>query len=201
LARRSKYDRLARGYDRRWAFYLRESIARTRAHVRLEPYQRMLDVGCGTGQLLEQLSGQVPTATLIGVDPSEGMLAVAHDRVPTARLIVGIAEALPIRSGSIDWLVAASMFHYVRDPLAARREFRRVLKPGGTLVLTDWSADSVTGRLQARWSQAIDPAVRHVYTALELQAILVASGFAVTMERYKINWWWGLMTVVAVKPA
>jgi ubiquinone/menaquinone biosynthesis C-methylase UbiE len=195
----NKYDRLAASYDRRWSTYIRESLARTLAQVALKPGQVLLDVGCGTGQLLAQIAATVPDAILIGVDPSEAMLAVAHGRVPRATLMTGTAESLPVESASVDWLVTTNAFHYVREPFAARREFRRVLRPGGTLVLTDWSADFLTTRLLARWAKATDPAFRHVYTALELQAILVASGFDVSVETYKINRWWGLMTVRAVR--
>jgi ubiquinone/menaquinone biosynthesis C-methylase UbiE len=195
----NKYDRLAASYDRRWSFYIRESLARTVSQIDLTPGQVLLDVGCGSGQLLEQMATRVPAATFVGVDPSEGMLGVARRRVPRATLLTGTAESLPVESASVDWLVTTSAFHYVRDPFAARREFRRVLRPGGSLVLTDWSADFLTTRLLARWAKATDPAFRHVYTALELQAILVASGFNVSVETYKINWWWGLMTVRAVR--
>ena len=195
----NKYDWLARRYDSRWRFYLRESIRRTLAHVETQPGHRLLDVGCGTGRLLSAVAAAHPDTALVGVDLSHGMLSVARSSVASARLIQGRAEQLPVASGSVDWLVTTSVFHYVQEPFAARREFRRVLKPGGTLVLTDWSADYPTMRLQARWSKSTDAAFRHVYTALELQAILVAAGFDVSVETYKINWYWGLMTVRAVK--
>jgi ubiquinone/menaquinone biosynthesis C-methylase UbiE len=195
----SKYDRVSRRYDSRWRFYVQESIRRTLAHVDVQAGQTLLDVGCGTGQLLTAVAETRPQVQLAGVDVSRGMLNVARRRVPSARLIQGRVEQLPVPGGSVDWLVTTSVFHYVQEPFAARREFRRVLRPGGTLVLTDWSADYPTMRLQARWSKATDRSFRHVYTALELQAILVAAGFDVTVDTYKINWYWGLMTVKAVK--
>lgn len=136
---------------------------------------------------------------MIGLDISAGMLAVARARVPAGHFLRGRAEALPLASASVDWLTATSMFHYVNDPFVVRREFRRVLRPGGTLILTDWSADYATMRLQARWSKATDRSFRHVYTALELQAILGAAGFDVATETYKIGWYWGLMTIRATK--
>ena len=196
----AKYDALARRYDRRWSFYIRESIRRTLEHVALQPGQTLLDVGCGTGRLLAEVSTREPGAVLIGVDPSANMLEAARSRVPsTVRLLPGTAEVIPVDSGAVDWLVSTSVFHYVQDPFAARREFRRVLRPGGTLVLTDWSTDFPTMRAQARWSKATETAVRHVYSAMELQALLVAGGFDVTVDTYKINWYWGLMTVRAVR--
>ena len=195
----TKYDRLAHRYDARWPSYISKSVQRTLAHVKPRPGERLLDVGCGTGELLAAIARQDSGATLIGVDPSPAMLAVAREKLPAASFLEGTAESIPVESSSVDWLVTTSAFHYVADPLSARREFRRVLRPGGTLVLTDWSADFVTMRLRARWSKLLDPAIRHVYTAIELQALLVAAGFYVRVETYKLNWYWGLMTVHAVK--
>ena len=195
----SKYDRLARRYDRRWASYLHASLGHTLAQIQLRDGQTVLDVGCGTGQLLATLAATTPAATFIGVDASREMLRVAQSRVQRGRFIRGAAEQLPIASGSVDWLVTTSVFHYVSDPFAARREFRRVLSPGGTLVLTDWSADYLTTRLLARWSRVFDPDIRHVYTPIELQAIFGAAGFDVKVENYEVGRGWGLMTMKATR--
>jgi ubiquinone/menaquinone biosynthesis C-methylase UbiE len=195
----AKYDAVAARYDARWSFYVRESIGRTLAHLNPRTGHRVLDVGCGTGQLLGEVAARWPGTSLVGIDPSPRMLQQAKARVPSAHLVLGTAESLPAESASVDWLVTTSAFHYVRDPFVARREFRRVLRPGGTLVLTDWSADFLTTRLQARWSKATDRRFQRIYTAIELQAILVAGGFDVTVETYKISWYWGLLTARARK--
>ena len=195
----AKYDAVAARYDARWSFYVRETLGRTLAHVSPRRGERVLDVGCGTGQLLGEVAARWPGTVLVGVDPSPRMLEQAKRRVPAAHLVLGAAESLPVESGSVDWLVTTSAFHYVRDPFVARREFRRVLRPGGTLVLTDWSADFLTTRLQARWSKATDGRFQRIYTALELHAILIAGGFDVVVETYKINWYWGLLTARARK--
>lgn len=191
----------ARRYDARWPSYIRESLRHTFERIDLRPGQRLLDVGCGTGQLLAAAHAHTPDAILAGVDPSRSMLGVARRRVPgSVALLQASAEGLPVRSGSIDWLVMTSVLHRVHDPLATRREFRRVLRPGGTLVLTDWCDDFLSMRVQARWSRFADRAFRHSYSALELQAFLIAGGLeVVSLEAYKINWHWGLMTAAAVK--
>lgn len=196
-----KYDRLASTYDARWAKYVRVSTGRTLEHIAVQPGQTVLDVGCGTGQLLAALDARGRGARLLGMDPSTQMIDAARRRLDGA---IGLtrctAEAMAVESASVDWLVTTNMFHYVRDPQAARREFRRVLRPGGTLVLTDWCDDFRVMRLRARWEAAVDPAFRHVYGTLEMQALLVAGGFDVAViDRYKIGWSWGLMTVVAKK--
>ena len=188
-------------YDLRWPRYIRESLRHTFDRIELHPRQQLLDVGCGTGQLLAAARARAPEAHLAGLDPSQAMLDVARRRVsPSIGLIRATAEAIPVRSGTVDWLVMTSVLHRVRDPLAARREWRRVLRPGGTLVLTDWCEDFPTMRLQARWSRLTDRAFRHMYSALELQALLIAGGLdVVSIDRYKISWRWGLMTATAVK--
>jgi ubiquinone/menaquinone biosynthesis C-methylase UbiE len=198
-------DRLASAaahqYDSRWPRYIRESLRHTFRCIELHPGQQLLDVGCGTGQLLAAAHARTPEARLAGLDPSSAMLDVARRRVsPATTLMRAAAEAIPVRSGTVDWLVMTSVLHRVRDPLAARREWRRVLRPGGTLVLTDWCEDFLSMRLQARWSRLTDRAFRHMYSALELQALLIAGGLEpVSLDRYKINWHWGLMTATAVK--
>jgi ubiquinone/menaquinone biosynthesis C-methylase UbiE len=191
----------AQRYDSRWPRYIRESLRHTFDRIDLQPGQRLLDVGCGTGQLLAGAHAHTPDAILTGIDPSRSMLGVARRRVPdSVALLQASAEAVPVRSGSVDWLVMTSVLNRVHDPVATRRECRRVLRPGGTLVLTDWCDDFLTMRLQARWSRLTDRAFRHIYSALELQAFLIAGGLeVVSLERYKINWHWGLMTAVAVK--
>jgi ubiquinone/menaquinone biosynthesis C-methylase UbiE len=191
----------ARRYDARWPHYIRESLRHTLERIDLKPGQTLLDIGCGTGQLLAAAHEREPQAVLAGIDPSSSMLAVARRRVSrSTTLLQAPGEAIPLRSGIVDWLVMTSVLHRVRDPLAVRRECRRVLRPGGTLVLTDWCDDFLSMRLQARWSRLTDRAFRHIYSALELQAFLIAGGLeVVAIDRYKIDWHWGLMTAEAVK--
>lgn len=197
----SKYDRLASTYDARWDTYGRSSVRQTLVEATVRPDEVVLDVGCGTGRLLAAVDAAVRGAMLIGVDPSAAMIELAARRLGgAARLLLGVAEEIPVRSGSVDWLFNTSMFHDVRDPFAARREFRRVLRPGGTLVLTDWCADFRVTRLQAGMVGVGGPGLRHVYGALEMQALLVAGGLEVLeITRFKATWCWGLMTVRARK--
>jgi ArsR family transcriptional regulator len=123
----------------------------------LHPDWTVADVGTGTGAMLPLLSPHVKN--IIAVDPSPAMLKAAKNRVrtldlPNVDLRPGSAERLPLDSGSVDVVLLALVLVYTPDPPAALAEARRVLKPGGTLLLIDLQPHSVEllrEKLQHRW--------------------------------------------------
>jgi len=102
---------------------------------------RLLDVGCGTARTLRQIAIAHPDLAVVGVDLSRYYLDVARRvlRGRRAALAVGNGEALPLASGSFDAVTCVYLFHEL--PQGARRrvlaEARRVLRPGGLLVVED----------------------------------------------------------------
>ncbi len=162
----------------------------------------LLDVGCGTGVLLAALFDKCPQATLMGLDPVPGMLRVARKRLsPEIGLTEARAETLPFADAVFDVVVSCSVFHYIRQPQKALCEIRRVLRPGGQVVLTDWCADYLTCRILYRYLRLRGMSCHRVYQRAELLDLFRRAGFAnLQGERYKINWLWGLMTVRATKP-
>jgi SAM-dependent methyltransferase len=197
-----QYRRLAPRYDRRWAYYVQASTRSTARRIDLHPGESLLDIGCGTGALLDLLGHSCPGAHLAGIDPCPEMLRIARGRLSgTALLVQAFAEQLPLAGGSFDIVTSASAFHFFRGPGQALAEMRRVLRPGGRLVVTDWCDDFLTCRLCDRLLRWLDAAHAGVYASAECRALLEAAGFAsVRMERYKIDWLWGLMTATARNP-
>ncbi|MGM1065586.1 class I SAM-dependent methyltransferase [Saccharothrix sp. Mg75] len=108
---------------------------------------RVLDVGCGTGNLLRSIGERHPRVELVGLDPDPKALARAGRKIRRAGLAVrldrGFAQELPHPDGSFDRVFSSLMLHHLdtasKDALLA--EVRRVLRPDGVLVLADATLD------------------------------------------------------------
>lgn len=198
----AEYAKAARDYDEKWAFYVEATTRETLRRVPMTPTSRVLDVGCGTGELLRRLRAKYPDAVLAGLDPVEEMLAVARDKLSGKEdLRIGYADALPWSAGMFDIVVSCNMFHYISHPVVALREMARVLRPGGVLVLTDWCDDYLACRLCNLYLRLTNRAFYKTYREAECLDLVRAAGFRdVKLERYKINWLWGLMTAVVTVP-
>lgn len=92
----------------------------------------VLELGCGSGALLERL--QALAGRLVAVEPDAELAALARTRVPDAEVLTGQAEALPLSERSVDAAVARYVLQHLPDPAAALRELARVLRPGGVLA-------------------------------------------------------------------
>ncbi|WP_038071827.1 class I SAM-dependent methyltransferase [Thermus scotoductus] len=108
----------------------------------LPPGESLLEVGAGTGFWLKRL----PYARKVGLEPSLAMLQAGRRRVPEATWVEGRAEALPFPGQSFDVVLLFTVLEFVEDVEKALVEARRVLKPGGSLLvgileaLSPWAA-------------------------------------------------------------
>ncbi|MGH8397016.1 MAG: methyltransferase domain-containing protein [Gammaproteobacteria bacterium] len=198
---RKEYARLAPVYDTRWSLYIEATTNATLARLSAHRTARILDVGCGTGILLQGLAQKFPQATLFGIDPVPEMLAVARTCVsPSTELHEAWVEELPFEDNTFDVVVSCNMFHYVQQPVSALVEMSRVLRPGGELLITDWCDDYLTCRIFAWCLRLFSPVHMKVYGRWECLRLLKEAGYPQAhLERYKINWLWGLMTARMTK--
>lgn len=158
---------------------LKKSLATT---SRRRPF--VLDLGCGTGAVMKELAR---FATPIGLDMSSLALGFCRSR-GLDRLLVGRGENVPLRSDSLDAVVALDVFEHIEDHTAAFQEANRVLKPGGVLVLSVPAFKSLWG--------PHDVALMHFrrYRRLEVKRQLESAGFRVEKLSYAI---FALFPVVA----
>jgi demethylmenaquinone methyltransferase/2-methoxy-6-polyprenyl-1,4-benzoquinol methylase len=122
------YDRTATvlsfGQDPRWRRFLVS---------RVPPGTRVLDVATGTGAVAAELLARGCAVT--GLDQSEGMLAVARERLAgRAEFVTGSAESLAFADGEFEALTFTYLLRYVDQPGAVLRELARVVRPGGTIA-------------------------------------------------------------------
>jgi len=137
---RQIFDDTAPDYDRiervlalgsgRW--YRREALRR----AGLAPGMQVVDVGCGTGLVAREALTLIGAhGSLIGVDPSPGMLAQA--KLQRARFVEGRAERIPLPDASADFVCMGYALRHIDDLDAAFAEFRRLLRPGGRLLVLE----------------------------------------------------------------
>lgn len=147
-----RYDRLATGYARWWAPVLAPAVDALLDEIDPEMTGRthLVDIGTGTGQLALGALARWPDASIVGIDASPGMRAVADaeadrqlsvaDR-PRFRSAVASAESLPFSDGAFDAALSSFVLQLVARRARALREARRVLRPGGMLAYVTWLQD------------------------------------------------------------
>ncbi|MCF3933677.1 metalloregulator ArsR/SmtB family transcription factor [Acuticoccus sp. M5D2P5] len=119
-----------------------EVEARMRAMLTDRPVRTLLDVGTGTGRILELLADQTERAT--GIDASAAMLSVARANlaragITNARLMQDDVYALSLPRDSFDVVIFHQVLHYLDDPGRAVAEVARTLRPGGRLLVVDFA--------------------------------------------------------------
>ena len=144
---RAMFDRIAGFYD------LMNSVMTAGLHHRwraraadladVRPGDRVLDVATGTGDLAIEIARTRPGATVIGLDPSSGMLGVAREKVANRgladriELVLGDAQALPQQNCEVDAATIAFGIRNVPDRGKALRELARVVRPGGRVAVLE----------------------------------------------------------------
>jgi demethylmenaquinone methyltransferase/2-methoxy-6-polyprenyl-1,4-benzoquinol methylase len=148
-----RYDRtntiLSFGRDRSWRRATRSALA-------LSPGQRCLDLAAGTGVSTEELARS--GAYVVGADISLGMLQVGHRVRPNLPLLAGDALALPFADGAFDSVTVSFGLRNIVDTASALREMARVTRPGGRLVVCEFSAP-------------VNPVFRRVYLEYLMRAL------------------------------
>ena len=186
----ARFDRWSSTYDRTpgQSFFQRihRPVVEAICSGRALPH-RVVDIGCGTGRLLEALLPRLAEAELVGVDPAQGMIAVASQRFaaePRVRLEVASADRLPLADASVDVVTTTMSFHHWDHQDAGLREVVRVLAPGGRLLLADVLGIGFFGRMMRSLERRHGSGYRD---AAELTLLLRGAGFS-AWGRRRLFW-------------
>jgi len=137
---------------------MRKLRQRTANLACIQPGEEVLDVGCGTGTLAMEVAGRVGSAGRVaGVDPGTEQIARARAKAAWRHLPIefqlGVIEQLPFPDQTFDVVLSTLMMHHVPAPLKRHglAEIARVLKPGGRLVIADFTRKQERAGLGARF--------------------------------------------------
>lgn len=195
------WEKAARTYDRQIAFFEKIQFGGGREWLSARARGRILEVAIGTGLDLPHYSAD---AVLTGIDLSPAMLAVARRRAADlgreVDLRVGDARRLPFDDDSFDTVVCALSLCGIPDPAAAIGEMRRVLVPGGRLLLLDHVGSTWPPIYAAQWllERITIRAGGEHFTRRQLPLVEAAGFNVVEVERLKAG---TVERVHAVKPA
>lgn len=185
----------AAGYDRFMGQWSRRLAPLFLEFAGLSAGERVIDVGCGTGNLAIALQATGLPKSIDAIDYDEGFVAAARERLPAlaSHIAKGDACAMTYLDETFDRALSMLVLHFVGDPARAAAELRRILRPGGIAAACVWDAFAGIPRVRMCWDviSAIEPAAasrrneqafRQVSAPGELAALFVAAGFTNVTE-------------------
>jgi SAM-dependent methyltransferase len=122
----------------------------------IAPQARWADIGCGTGALTRAILADQSPAQVIGIDPSEDYLAYARQQVADEQVQFHLGDAghLPFQDHAVDVVVAGLALNFVPQPAQALNEFRRVVRPQGTVAAYVWDYAGEMQLMRYFWDAA-----------------------------------------------
>ncbi|MCB0829052.1 MAG: methyltransferase domain-containing protein [Solirubrobacterales bacterium] len=192
-------------YDPIMALTMREGVWRSlvadRLASRTGPDSTIVDVGAGTGTLALQVADRIPGVNLVAVDGDPAALDIGRGKDPesTIEWVEGQAEALPAEDRSADACVISLVLHHLKPATKAQAlaEAKRVLKPGGKLIVADWGRPELVaapGFLALRCLDGFPNTADHARG--RLPTLIERGGFRDVRRFGRLNTIWGTIDLI-----
>lgn len=108
-----------------------------------EPFNELLDAGCGTSPMISLLSKEYPDKNYTGLDITPAMIEQAKAKnIKNATFVVGDCENFPFKENSFDIIICSNSFHHYPNPSAFFESVKRCLRTNGRLIIRDWSTEN-----------------------------------------------------------
>lgn len=178
------YDRteMPKAYDAGRGYrpeVLRLWLERVARHVPFGETRDIIDLGAGTGRYTAALAAYFD-ANVVGVEPSEKMLAEARKKAadPRVHFVQGVGEALPVGAASADLVFLSMVFHHLQDPNRVAHECRRVLRQGGRVAIRNGTIEQTESFPHVRFFPGVrDIIAESLPPANRIADIFRAAGF------------------------
>ena len=174
------FDKQAKIYDKSiYSMYPRKCYKYVIEEIQKKKFNKILDVGCGTGEILNTIA--TDKNNYYGIDLSEKMVNIAKGKNNSKNItyLVGDAEFLPFEDSTFDIIICVESFHHYPNPNAVIKEFYRVLNNGGTLIICDMYRKAPLRQFYNFLMKIVNTGDVKIYTKNEISKILENEKFII----------------------
>ena len=165
---REFFDKIAQYYDKRiFKNLLLNPVKNALEFVNIKENSKILDAGCGTGNLLMLLSNKNKGLKLYGIDISKEMIKVARKKLKNAKIKLEAVERLNFKKDYFDYIFSIDAFHHYYNYDLVMKNFYRILKKDGYLIVVDFSFGVFFNRIFNK----IEPGNNEMHTAPEFEGL------------------------------
>ena len=176
---KEKFDKQAENYDSKYGNHAMALYDDILEKLDQFSFDNLLDIGCGTGNLLSLISSKYDT-NLAGIDFSPEMLEIAHSKLGNkADLRLGNSENLPFEYESFDMVICTDSFHHYPHPDNVLKGIKNVLKPEGNLLIADPYAPTPFRQMANLFFRLKNGGDVKIYSKAEILKLFNNNGFNV----------------------
>lgn len=180
-----QYEKLASRYDFLYPEFLKVTSDKISKLIKKKRGQKILDIACGTGELLLKISNSFPDAQLlVGTDLSKAMLNKAEQKLkncPNVEFLQASAETIPYPypDNFFDTIVSSGAMHYMNDVQTVLQEIKRILAIDGSCIVVDMASGFFSTWFVSVFRKMLDPGATKFYSLELMEKLVRGKGFKI----------------------